>query len=83
MADTLFDENFGGRFGNTHLAVGKSYHDTYAGNIGSMTDKDFEKLGFNHSVEHTDIIASTDRTVTAVMKDGAEKVIYRHGHFTL
>jgi aminopeptidase len=83
MADTLFDENFGGRFGNTHLAVGKSYHDTYAGDIGSMKDKDFEKLGFNHSVEHTDIIATTDRTVTAVLHDGTEKVIYRRGHFTL
>jgi aminopeptidase len=83
MADTLFDENFGGRFGNTHLAVGKSYHDTYAGNIGTMTDKAFEKLGFNHSIEHTDIIATSDRTVTAVMNDGAEKVIYRKGHFTL
>jgi aminopeptidase len=83
MADTLFDENYGGRFGNTHLAVGKSYHDTYAGNIGNMTDKDFEKLGFNHSTEHTDIIATSDRTVTAVMNDGAEKVIYRKGHFTL
>jgi len=83
MADTLFDENFGGRFGNTHLAVGKSYHDTYSGNISSMKEKDFEKLGFNNSVEHTDIIASTDRTVTAVMNDGSEKVIYRRGHFTL
>jgi aminopeptidase len=83
MADTLFDENFGGRFGNTHLAVGKSYHDTYSGDIASMKDRDFEKLGFNNSVEHTDIIATTDRTVTAVMNDGAEKVIYRGGHFTV
>lgn len=83
MADTLFDENFGGRFGNTHLAVGKSYHDTYSGDIHLMTEKGFEKLGFNHSVEHTDIIATSDRTVTAVMNDGTEKVIYRKGHFAL
>jgi aminopeptidase len=83
MADTLFDENFGGRYGNTHLAVGKSYHDTYAGNIRAMIEKDFEKLGFNHSVEHTDIIATSDRTVTALLKDGTEKVIYRRGHFLL
>jgi aminopeptidase len=83
MADTLFDENFGGRFGNTHLAVGKSYHDTYAGNLGKMTGRDFKKLGFNDSVEHTDIIASSDRTVTAMLRDGTERVIYRRGHFTL
>ena len=31
MADTLFDENFGGKFGNCHIAVGSSYTDTYAG----------------------------------------------------
>jgi aminopeptidase len=83
MADTLYDENYGGRFGNTHLAVGKSYHDTYAGNIGSMKDKDFERLGFNHSPEHTDIIATSDRTVTATLMDGTEKVLYRRGHFAL
>jgi aminopeptidase len=28
MAETLFDENMGGEFGNTHMAVGRSYHDT-------------------------------------------------------
>jgi aminopeptidase len=32
MANTLYDENVGGEFGNTHLAVGKSYYfDAYAG----------------------------------------------------
>ena len=31
MADTLFDENFGGKFGNCHIALGSSYADTYAG----------------------------------------------------
>jgi aminopeptidase len=48
-----------------------------------MKDRDFQRLGFNHSPEHTDIIATSDRTVTAVMNDGSEKVIYRRGHFTL
>jgi aminopeptidase len=83
MANSLFDENFGGKFGNTHLAVGKAYHDTYSGNSKKMMQKDYEKLGFNHSAEHTDIIATTDRVVTAVMKDGSEKVIYRSGKFAV
>jgi aminopeptidase len=83
MADTLYDENYGGKFGNTHLAVGKSYHDTYAGNTSKISEKEFEKLGFNHSPEHTDIIATTNRTVAAVMKNGDEKVIYEKGHFVL
>ncbi len=29
MADTLFDENFGGPHGNCHIALGSSYADTY------------------------------------------------------
>jgi aminopeptidase len=81
MAETLYDENFGGEFGNTHLAVGKSYHDTYAGDAKKLTEKDYEKLGYNDSVEHTDIIASSDRTVTAILKDGTGKVIYEGGEF--
>ena len=31
MAHTLYDENVGGTFGNTHIAVGRSYQDAYAG----------------------------------------------------
>lgn len=81
MANTLFDENFGGPYGNTHLAVGKSYHDTCSGNTSNMTEKDYKDLGFNDSPEHTDIIASTPRTVTATLKNGKEKVIYKNGKF--
>ncbi|MDG5815222.1 aminopeptidase [Chitinispirillales bacterium ANBcel5] len=83
MADTLYDENFGGRYGNTHLAVGKSYHDAYDGDAAKLSEEEFEAIGFNHSPEHTDIISTVDRTVTAVMHDGSEKVIYRKGKFTL
>jgi aminopeptidase len=32
MANTLFDENIGGRYGNTHLALGRAYKDTFPGN---------------------------------------------------
>lgn len=83
MASTLFDENFGGQFGNTHLAVGKAYHDACSLDTATMSSKDFEKLGYNDSPEHTDIIATTDRKVTAVLKDGSRKVIYEGGEFQL
>jgi aminopeptidase len=83
MANTLFDENFGGRFGNTHLAVGKSYHDTFTGDAHKATKAQFEKLGFNDSIEHTDIIATTSRTVTATMTNGSTRVIYKDGEFSL
>lgn len=83
MAETLFDENMGGPYGNTHLAVGMSYKDTYNGNHKTFTKKQAEKLGFNDSSVHTDIISTTRRTVTAYLKDGSEKVIYRDGEFVL
>ena len=81
MAETLFDENFGGEYGNTHLAVGKAYHDACSMDTRTMKEEDFENLGFNHSPEHTDIIATTDRTVTATLTDGSTRVIYEGGEF--
>jgi hypothetical protein len=32
---------------------------------------------------HTDFIQTTDRTITAVLADGSEQVIYTDGKFTL
>src|SRR6185436_5737846 len=83
MAETLFDENMGGKFGNTHLALGMSYRDTCVGNIAKMTEDEFKDLGFNDSSVHTDIISTTRRTVTAHLKDGSEKIIYKDGRFVL
>jgi len=83
MANTLYDENFGGQFGNSHLAVGTSYHDCYNGDIKKMTEKDWEYLGFNESVEHCDIINTNDKTVEAILKDGSKKIIYKSGQFVL
>lgn len=83
MAETLFDENLGGKYGNTHLALGMSYRDTYAGKVSKLTDKEAERLGFNDSSVHTDMISTTRRTVTAHLKDGSTRIIYKDGKFTL
>jgi aminopeptidase len=83
MAETLFDENMGGPYGNTHMALGMSYRDTYAGDVSKLTTKEAERLGFNDSSVHTDIISTTRRTVTAHLKDGSTKVIYKDGKFVL
>lgn len=83
MAETLFDENMGGPFGNTHMALGMSYRDTYAGDVSKLTTKEAERLGFNDSSVHTDIISTTRRTVTAHLKGGSTKVIYKDGQFVL
>ncbi|MEN9561215.1 MAG: hypothetical protein RIQ56_488, partial [Candidatus Parcubacteria bacterium] len=83
MAETLYDENMGGPQGNTHLAVGMSYRDTFTGDVSKLTNEEAEKLGFNDSSVHTDIISTTRRQVTAHLKDGSEKVIYKDGQFVL
>jgi len=83
MAETLFDENMGGPYGNTHLALGMSYRDTFRGDVSRLTTKQAEALGFNDSSVHTDIISTTRRTVTAHLKNGSTKVIYKDGKFVL
>jgi aminopeptidase len=83
MAETLYDENMGGPEGNTHLALGMPYLDSYTGDPSKLTKKSKEKLGYNDSSVHTDIISTTKRTVTAHLKDGTEKVIYKDGQFVL
>jgi aminopeptidase len=83
MAETLYDENVGGPFGNTHIALGKSYLDCYAGDPSTIDTAEAERLGFNDSSVHTDIVSTTDRTVTATLRDGSEMVIYSGGQFQL
>lgn len=82
MANTLYDENFGGRNGNCHLAVGSSYSDTYAGNPAELTKELKRKLGFNDSALHWDLVNTEKKTVTAHLKQGNKKVvIYENGLF--
>jgi aminopeptidase len=83
MAETLYDENVGGPFGNTHIALGSAYHDCYAGDPAGVGKEEWDRLGFNDSSVHTDIVSTTDRTVTATLRGGAEQVIYRDGQFQL
>lgn len=83
MAETLFDENIGGPYGNTHLAVGMGYKDSYTGDPSTLTTKEWEDMGFNDSAVHTDIVSTTDRVVTATLTGGSRKVIYKNGQFIL
>ncbi len=83
MAETLFDENIGGPNGNTHLAIGSSYHDCYRGNPAKLGKRDWSRLGFNDSAVHQDMISTAPRTVTAYLKNGKTKVIYKNGMFAI
>jgi aminopeptidase len=83
MAETLFDENMGGKEGNTHIALGSAYEDCFSGDVSKLTKEESKKLGFNDSAVHTDIISTAPRRVMAHLKDGSQKLIYENGQFTL
>jgi aminopeptidase len=83
MGETLFDENVGGKYGNTHVAIGRAYKDSYPGDPSSLTEQEWDKLGYNNSIVHTDIVSTENRTVTATLKGGEQLVIYKDGKFTI
>lgn len=84
MATTLFDENMGGAFGNTHIALGNAYKDTFTGDMSVVTEDQWAEMGYNSCPKvHTDIISTTNRTVTATLSDNTERIIYTNGEFTL
>jgi aminopeptidase len=83
MGETLYDENVGGIYGNTHIALGDSFRDCFVGNPSKVSKGQWKKMGFNDSPVHTDIVSTADRTVTALLSDGTKKVIYKKGKFVL
>ncbi len=83
MAETLYDENIGGSNGNTHIALGDSIKSAYAGNPGTVQQREWKALGFNDSVIHQDFISTAPRTITAHLPKGKTKVIYKDGMFVL
>ncbi|HBL52543.1 MAG TPA: aminopeptidase [Syntrophaceae bacterium] len=83
MAETLFDENFGGKEGNCHVALGSSYSDTFSGDPARLTPALRKKLGFNDSALHWDLVNTEPKTVTAHLTNGKKIVIYDRGLFTI
>ena len=81
MANTLYDENFGGDNGNCHLAVGASYSDTFDGDPATLTEEMKKDLGFNDSALHWDLVNTEPKTVTAHLKSGENVVVYENGMF--
>ena len=81
MGETLFDENRGGPEGNFHLAVGNAYREAFRGDIVAQSRRDWQRLGFNESSVHTDIVSTARRTVTVTLPTRRSKVIYADGRF--
>lgn len=84
MGEILYDENIGWPYGNTHIAIGSSFRESYRGDdYNDLAESDRNQLWFNESAVHTDIMSTTDRTVTATLTDGSEVVIYKDGEFQI
>jgi aminopeptidase len=82
MANTLYDENYGGRYGNCHIALGASYSNTYVGDGKRLTPTRKRQLGFNESALHWDLVNTEKKSVTAHLKTGKTLVIYENGRFS-
>jgi len=81
MADIIFDENYGGTYGNSHIALGSSFDAAYNGNVTRLSPSQKEALGFNDSAMHWDIINTEPKVVTVKLSSGKKQVIYENGEF--
>ncbi|MCF8049846.1 MAG: aminopeptidase [Desulfobacterales bacterium] len=81
MANTLYDENFGGRYGNCHVALGSSYENTYRGRQADLTPQRKRELGFNDSALHWDLVNTEKKRVQAIGPGGRARTIYENGEF--
>ncbi len=81
MANTLYDENYGGRHGNCHLALGSSYSNTYSGDPSRLTKVRKKNLGFNDSALHWDLVNTEEKRVTAYLRSGEKVIVYENGVF--
>jgi aminopeptidase len=81
MANTLFDENYGGKFGNCHVALGSSYANTFSGDAKKLTTALKKKLGFNDSALHWDFVNTEKKRVVAHLASGKKTTVYENGIF--
>jgi len=81
MANTLYDENYGGKNGNCHIALGSSYSNAYTGDGRKLTPARKRKLGFNESALHWDLVNTEKKRVTAHLRSGRTVSIYENGCF--
>jgi aminopeptidase len=83
MANTLYDENYGGENGNCHVALGSSYADSYSGKPAGLTAARKKSLGFNDSALHWDLVNTEKKRVVAHLKGGGNLTIYEDGRFRI
>ncbi len=74
FSNTLFDEN-----ACCHFAFGFAFKNNIKG-YENMSEEDFEKVGFNDSVNHVDfMVGSEDLEIKGYDFDGTEYIIFQNG----
>ena len=53
----------------------RGYRDSCTGHLSKVTTEEWEAMGFNGSMAHPDIVATSNRVVMAHWADGSTKVI--------
>ena len=76
--ETLFDEN-----ASCHIALGNGFKECYP-NFENLDEDELEKLGYNKSKNHVDIMIGTkDLNITATTYDNKEILIFKDGSFNI
>ncbi len=83
MAHVLLDENFGGQWGNCHIALGSALLSSFSGPAAALTPELEADLGFNVSGLHWDMVNTGPKRVSAVLPDGRRTLIYENGSFRM
>ena len=84
MAETLFDENVGWEYGNTHVALWRWFDECYAWDKSQLDKAEFKKsIGLNMSAEHVDVISTAPRQVIWILPNWEEILIYENGKFMI
>ena len=76
--ETLYDEN-----ASCHIALGQGFKECL-NDSETLTDDDLEKIGYNKSKNHIDIMIGTnDLTITATTYDDKLITIFKNGSFNI
>ena len=76
--NTLYDENAA-----CHLAFGQAFKNNIRG-YENMTDEDFEKVGFNNSLNHVDfMVGSKDLDIVGYDFEGKAHQIFKDGNWAI
>ena len=76
--ETLFDEN-----ASCHLALGRGFKECIE-NGHEIPDEELEKIGYNKSKNHVDIMIGTDdMQIKVITYEGQEILIFKNGSFVI